>query len=114
MNPFFKLFKALFLIFLALFLVGGLFVVLVQTVGLITLDGEQITNVKKTIAPWVFGCATLCALSAFVLSYSPEARAARKRHVQAERDANEQHREQVEGDVKRAWNQRRRKNSPER
>ena len=59
MNPFFKLFKALFLIFLTLFLVGGLFIVLIQTVGLINLDGEQITNAKKTIAPWEFGCSTL-------------------------------------------------------
>lgn len=107
MNYFFKLFKVLFLVFLVAFLVGGLCIVLVQTVGLFTLDGERISQVKDTFAPWVFACATLCALSAFVLSYSREARAARKSHLERERQEHEQNRQRVEGDVKRAWQHRR-------
>lgn len=103
MNPFFKLFKFLFLFFLATFLVGGLIIVFSQTVGLFMLDGEMITMVKKTIAPWVFGAATLCAICAFVLSYSPEARASRKRQLEKEREENREHREHVESDVRREF-----------
>ncbi|GAA1180164.1 hypothetical protein CGLAUT_12035 [Corynebacterium glaucum] len=103
MNAFFKLFKYVFLFLLVTFLVGGLLIVLAQTAGLFMLDGGLITTVKKSLAPWVFAAATLCAMSAFVLSYSPEARASRKRQIEKERRENEEHRTHVEEDVRREF-----------
>lgn len=112
MNPFFKLFKYLFVFFLATFLVGGLVIVLSQTVGLIMLDGERITAVKENIAPWVFGAATLCAICAFVLGYSPEARRARKRQMEAEREENQKNRKGVEEDFRRRRQERHERRHP--
>ena len=89
MNAFFKLFRILFFVFLIAFMVGGVVLVGLQTVGLFATSGDLITGVKSHLAPWVFGSATLCAICAFVLGYRPEARAARR--AQKEREEHIRH-----------------------
>ena len=86
MSAVFKIFRVLFYIFLIAFLVGGLALVGLQGIGLLLGNGGIVTGVDDSLAPWVFGAATLCALSAFVLGYRPEAREARRKQTEKERE----------------------------
>ncbi|ANE04547.1 hypothetical protein [Corynebacterium crudilactis] len=72
MNSIFKLFRVLFVVFLVSFLIGGTLIVGVQTVGVIMLNEGIVTSATRNIAPWAFVAATLCAVCAFVLRYSPD------------------------------------------
>ncbi|PAT09805.1 hypothetical protein CKJ80_09495 [Corynebacterium hadale] len=96
MSTIFKTFRVLFYLFLAAFLIGGLALVSLQGLGLLMGSGDMVTGVNDALAPWVFGAATLCALSAFVLGYRPEAREARRKQAEKEREI-EQQRKQSEG-----------------
>ncbi|MBZ8178405.1 hypothetical protein GP475_08440 [Corynebacterium poyangense] len=72
MTIFFQICRILFLIFLALFLLGGVVIVVTQAVGLILLQGDIVSGVTKTLAPWVFSAATCCAVTALLLRYHQE------------------------------------------
>lgn len=102
MNSIFKLFSILFYVFLAAFLLGGLALVGIQAVGLVTGSGDTITGAKAALAPWVFGAATLCAVSAFVLGYRPEA--LRAQREQRKRDKEVQFHEHRDHDRDRDEN----------
>lgn len=90
MSAIFKIFRVLFYVFLAAFLIGGFVLVSLQAIGLFMGSGEVVTGVNDKLAPWVFGAATLCALAAFVLGYRPEARQARKAQAEKEREIEQQ------------------------
>ena len=77
MNIIFSLIQKLFFLFMALFLIGGVAIVATQIFGVFAQSGEIVTGVNNWLAPVTFACATLCALCAFVLNYSPAARAQR-------------------------------------
>lgn len=77
MTTIFQIFRVLFVAFLIAFLIGGATVIVVQTIGVFLLSEAVVTGATQNIAPWAFVFATLCAVSAFVLRYSPENRAAR-------------------------------------
>lgn len=84
MNQIFFIFRLLFVCFLVVFLIGGCALVGMQAIGLIVGSGTVITSAKEMLAPWVFGAATLCAVTAFVLGYRPETRAAKRAHNERE------------------------------
>lgn len=90
MSAIFKIFRVLFYVFLAAFLIGGFVLVGLQGLGLVMGSGDMVTGVDDKLAPWVFGAATLCALAAFVLGYRPEARQSRKEQEQKEREIEQQ------------------------
>lgn len=71
MKAFFGIFRILFFVFMALFLVGGVAVIGIQTLGIVTANGEMVAGVKDWLNPGVFGAATACAVCALVLNYSP-------------------------------------------
>lgn len=72
MTSIFKFVQVLFYIFMALFLIGGLGIVVIQTFGILSASGETVTGVNDWLSPWVFSCATACAVCAFVLNYSKD------------------------------------------
>lgn len=69
MNIFFRIFQILFTLFLAVFLLGGLAIVIIQLVGVVSLSESVVTWASSALAPWTFAAATLCAVCAFVLRY---------------------------------------------
>ena len=64
-----KSFSTLFRISVVAFLLGGLAIVLGQSVGLILGDGVVVTHVVELLAPYAYGAAGIAGLLAFVLSY---------------------------------------------
>ncbi|CAG7583391.1 hypothetical protein ACVH9Z_00665 [Rhodococcus opacus] len=64
-----KSFSTLFRISVVAFLLGGLAIVLGQSVGLILGDGVVVTHVEELLAPYAYGAAGIAGLLAFVLSY---------------------------------------------
>ncbi|AHK34226.1 hypothetical protein OPAG_01396 [Rhodococcus opacus PD630] len=64
-----KCFSTLFRISVVAFLLGGLAIVLGQTVGLILGDGVVVTHVEELLAPYAYGAAGIAGLLSFVLSY---------------------------------------------
>ncbi|MFV8396313.1 hypothetical protein [Corynebacterium hindlerae] len=69
MSTVFHLAKVVFYVSLALFLAGGLFIVLAQFAGLVALDGAWVLWAGKKFSKIVYSCAAVCAVSAFVLNY---------------------------------------------
>ena len=53
MNSVFKFFQVLFYIFMALFLIGGVGIVAIQTFGILSASGETVTGVNDWLSPWV-------------------------------------------------------------
>lgn len=72
MNAVFNLFRVLFAVFLAAFLLGGLAIVVIQFFGIVTLSESTVTGVNTVLAPVTFVASTACALCAFVLRYSSQ------------------------------------------
>lgn len=72
MTSIFKFVQVLFYIFMALFLIGGVCIVVVQSFGIISASGETVTGVNGWLSPWVFSSATACAVCAFILNYSKD------------------------------------------
>lgn len=72
MKSVFKFFQVLFYVFMVLFLIGGAAIVIIQTFGIVTASGGTVTEVNEWLSPWVFSCATACAVCAFVLNYSKD------------------------------------------
>jgi hypothetical protein len=62
----------IFRLSVAAFLFGGAAIVVLQTVGLATGNGDLVTAVTDNLAPWVYGSAGVAGLLAFVLSYFPQ------------------------------------------
>lgn len=96
MSAIFKIFRVLFYVFLAAFLIGGFVLVGLQGLGLVMGSGDMVTGVDDKLAPWVFGAATLCALAAFVLGYRPEARQARKAQAAKEHEIEQERKQSRE------------------
>lgn len=71
MTHVFSLFRVLFFVFLAIFLIGGVVIVGTQALGVFLLNGGMVTGATKLLAPWVFSAATVCSVCAFVLRYQP-------------------------------------------
>lgn len=72
MTVIFKFVQVLFYIFMALFLIGGVGIVAVQTFGILTSAGDTVVGVNDWLSPWVFSFATACAVCAFILNYSKD------------------------------------------
>ncbi|OFP38063.1 hypothetical protein [Corynebacterium sp. HMSC071B10] len=96
MSAIFKIFRVLFYVFLAAFLIGGFVLVGLQAIGVFMGNGDVVTGVNDALAPWVFGAATLCALAAFVLGYRPKARQARKAQAAKEREVEQERKQSRE------------------
>lgn len=71
MSRLFAVVQILFYLFLAVFLLGGVGIVATQSVGVLAHNGSIVLSVKQWLAPMTYGCASLCALCAFVLNYRP-------------------------------------------
>ena len=72
MKMVFSAFQVLFFVFMALFLIGGVCIILTQTFGIVIGSGDVVSGVENWLAPVTFSCATLCAVCAFVLTYRPK------------------------------------------
>lgn len=64
-----KVISTVFRISVALFLLGGLVIVILQGVGLVLGDGDFVTGSEEALAPWAYGSAGVAGLLAFALSY---------------------------------------------
>lgn len=73
MEKLFRVFWYLFILFLVLFLAGGLGVVALQAFGVLTKNGALAVWAQESLGPWVFAAATSAALCAFVFLYRPDA-----------------------------------------
>ncbi|WP_459587781.1 hypothetical protein [Corynebacterium camporealensis] len=72
MKTLFSIVQGFFFLTLVGFLLGGLAIILTQTFGIITTNGSIVVGVEDWLAPATFICATLCAVSAFILNYRPD------------------------------------------
>lgn len=72
MKMVFSAFQVLFFVFMALFLIGGVCIILTQTFGIVIGSGDVVSGVEHWLAPVTYSCATLCAVCAFVLTYRPK------------------------------------------
>lgn len=68
----FKMVDVLFWVFLALLLLGGLVIVGGQTVGVFGLSESLVVGISDNAGPWVYSCATLCGVFAFLTRYRPK------------------------------------------
>lgn len=65
----FRLADVVFWVALVALLLGGLAVILGQTVGVFISDGALMESMTDDLGPWVFTSATVCGIAAFVLQY---------------------------------------------
>lgn len=68
----FKIVDVLFWASLAALLLGGLLIVGGQIVGVFGLSEDIVVGISDNAGPWVYSCATLCGIFAFLMRYRPK------------------------------------------